>query len=49
MCIGVTLDVNDDVCATGVHIGRPQSMIGVGRGGCISISVLAGVSDVGGT
>ena len=48
MSVGGVLQVKDDVCAAGVHIGRPHSMIGVGRGECISMSVLAGVCDVGG-
>ena len=46
--VDVTLQANEDSCASGVQIGRPHSMIGVGKGGCISMSVLAGVFDVGG-
>ena len=46
--IDVTLHANEDACTSGVQMGRPHSMIGVGKGGCVSMSVLAGVFDVGG-
>ena len=46
--VDVTLQANEDACTTGVQIGRPHSMIGVGKGGCISISVGGGVCDVDG-
>ena len=42
--VDVTLHANEDACTSGVQIGRPHSMIG----GCTSMSVLAGVFDVGG-
>ena len=46
--VDATLYAIEDACTSGVQIGRPHPMIGVGKGGCISMSVLAGVFDVDG-
>ena len=41
--VDVLLKANAEGCTIGVQIGRPHSMSGVGKGGCMSMSVVADV------